>query len=82
MNRLRLVVKVLLFLSIVGGAIYWLRFRPVPVNTHAVTQAAIIDEVMGTGTLEARVSASISPKISGRLLDVHVDQGDRVAKDQ
>jgi HlyD family secretion protein len=34
---------------------------------------------MGTGTLEARVKATISPKISGRIEDMLVDQGDHVS---
>jgi hypothetical protein len=32
---------------------------------------------LGTGTLEARVRASISPRISGRLVQVLADQGER-----
>jgi multidrug resistance efflux pump len=37
---------------------------------------------MGTGTLEARIKATISPKISGRISAVLVDQGDRVEAGQ
>ncbi len=37
---------------------------------------------MGTGTLEAQVDATISPKIQGRLIDVLVDQNDRVSSGQ
>lgn len=39
-------------------------------------------EVLGTGTLEARVKATISPKISGRIAGVLVDQGDPVKAGQ
>ena len=35
---------------------------------------------MGTGTLEARVSATISPKIPGRIEKLMADQGDSVKK--
>jgi HlyD family secretion protein len=35
--------------------------------------------VMGTGTLEARVKSTISPKIAGRIHEILVDQGDRVS---
>ena len=44
-----------------------------------MTRGEIIAEVMGTGTLEARVKVTISPKISGRIETIRVDQGDRVA---
>jgi HlyD family secretion protein len=37
---------------------------------------------MGTGTLEAQIKATISPKISGRIEVVHVDQGDRLTSGQ
>jgi HlyD family secretion protein len=35
---------------------------------------------MGTGTLEARVRVTISPKIAGRIEQLLADQGDRVRK--
>lgn len=49
------------------------------VLTLAVNAA---DEVMGTGTLEARVKTSISARIQERLAEVLVDQGDQVKKGQ
>ncbi|MFO1439834.1 MAG: efflux RND transporter periplasmic adaptor subunit [Verrucomicrobiaceae bacterium] len=49
------------------------------VLTLAVNAA---DEVMGTGTLEARVKTSISARIQERLAEVLVDQGDRAKKGQ
>lgn len=58
--------------------IYWTRFMPVSVVGHSVGIGEIIAEVMGTGTLEARVQTIISSKISGRTERLLVDQGDRV----
>ena len=69
-------------LAAVGAAVYWLQFAPVAVNKHLVTRGEIVAEVMGTGTLEARVKATISPKISGLITTVFVDQGDHVTKGQ
>ena len=63
-------------------AIYWLRFAPVPGVAHTVATADVIGETMGTGTLEARLAASIGPRITGRLTAVNVDQGDRVTAGQ
>ncbi len=77
-----LLVKVLVAVAIVVGIVYWVRFQPVPVLDQEVTRGPIIAEVMGTGTLEARVKATISSKISGRIEDVLVDQGDRVTAGQ
>lgn len=72
-------LKVVAVLAVVAAVIFWLRFTPVPVQAHTATRGAIVAEVMGTGTLEARVEATISPKISGRLMELYADQGDRVA---
>lgn len=69
-------------LLIAAGVVYQLRFATVPVESISPTRQTIISEVMGTGTLEARVSTTIGPKISGRISEVFVDQGDVVVKGQ
>ena len=69
-------LRVVAAIAVIGGAIYWVRFRPVAVESHEVSRGLIVAEVMGTGTLEARVKATVSPKISGRINRVLVDQGD------
>ena len=74
--------KTALVLIIALAVIYRLRFAPVTVEFSRVNAGPITAEVMGTGTLEARVQAIISAKISGRLSDVLEDQGSRVAKGQ
>jgi len=71
-----------LVLVILALIIYWARFMPVSVVGMKVARGEIIAEVMGTGTLEARVQTVISSKISGRIGLLLVDQGDRIGKDQ
>lgn len=43
---------------------------------------AVSSEVMGTGTLEARVRTTVSSRIQERLVELQVDQGDAVRKGQ
>ena len=62
--------------------VYRLRYAPVVVDAHMAALAPITSEVTGTGTLEARVSAIISPKISGLITQVLADQGDRISRSQ
>ena len=62
----------------IGAAVYWTQFAPATVTAHIVQRGEIVAEVMGTGTLESHISATISPKISGLITAVLVDQGDRV----
>lgn len=64
-------------LSLLIAAIYWY-FAPVPVSEQRVETGDLVAEVMGTGTLEARVKSTISPKIAGRVHEIMVDQGDHV----
>ncbi len=61
-----------------GAAAAWSQLRPVPVRLVPVERRALTAEVMGTGTLEARVEASVGSKVAGRITEVTVDQGDRV----
>ena len=72
--------KTAVILLVVAGIVYWMKYAPVLVTSHTVKRGRIVVEVMGTGTLEARVETTISPKIAGRIVEVLVDQGSRVAK--
>jgi len=85
MNRKRLLStcwKTALVLLIASIIVYRIHFAPVAVQSCAVKTGPISAEAMGTGTLEARVRATIGPKISGRIAQVLVDQGDKVIKGQ
>ena len=75
-------IKIAAVIAVIGGIIYWARFRPIVVIRQEVSKGSIVAEVMGTGTLEARIKATVSPKISGRINKVLVDQGDRVTAGQ
>lgn len=65
---------------VLGAVVYWLKFSPIAVESLRLRRGAVIAEVMGTGTLEARIATTISPKISGRISKVLVDQGDLVRR--
>jgi len=72
----------LIAVVVVMFGMYWFKLRPTPVTAHAVATGEVRGEVMGTGTLEARVKTSISPRIQERLAEVLVDQGDQVKSAQ
>ncbi len=75
-------LKWLLLALLVGFAVYRMKFAPMPVMTHQVATGPVVAEVMGTGTLEARVKTTISPRIQERLAEVLVDQNDAVKAGQ
>ncbi|MCB1126273.1 MAG: efflux RND transporter periplasmic adaptor subunit [Verrucomicrobiae bacterium] len=75
-------VKWIVAAALVAAVAYKVKFSPVPVTEHKAHRGPIVEEVMGTGTLEPRVETTVSPKIQGRLVEVLVDQNDAVAEDQ
>ncbi len=62
--------------------VYRMNFAPVAVLGHTVCAGPLIAEVLGTGTLEARVKTTITPRIQERLAAAMVDQGDMVTQGQ
>jgi len=74
------IVKGAIAACVVAGTVYWFRYSPIAVESHTVERATIVAEVLGTGTLEARVETTISPRIQGRIVEVLVDQGGRVSE--
>jgi hypothetical protein len=52
------------------GMIIKLALAPLPVPIHEIRPGLMVAEVMGTGTLEARVKTTISPRIQERLAEV------------
>ncbi|MFA7231006.1 MAG: efflux RND transporter periplasmic adaptor subunit [Victivallaceae bacterium] len=81
-TKIKLIIKFGVLLIAAGGAFYWLRLAPVKVQAYKVVTGTVVNEVMGTGTLEPRVRAAISPKISGLLVEVLTDQNKRIVKGQ
>jgi HlyD family secretion protein len=71
---LRKILPWLIVAVVAAFAIYRLQFSPVPVLALVTKPGSIVAEVMGTGTLEARIKTTISPRIQERLADVLVDQ--------
>jgi HlyD family secretion protein len=67
---------------IVGGIVYQMKFAPVTIQGVSPTRQTIVSTVMGAGTLEARISTTISPKIAGRITEVLADQGDTIEEGQ
>ncbi|MHB8736132.1 MAG: efflux RND transporter periplasmic adaptor subunit [Terriglobales bacterium] len=75
-------LKWLVACLVVAFAVYRFKFAPVAVRSQPITRGAIVAEVMGTGTLEARVKTTISSHIQQPLAEVLVDQNDTVTNGQ
>jgi HlyD family secretion protein len=79
---LRRLLPWLILAGIAGFAVYKLKVKPAEVIVPNVSKSTTTDEVMGTGTLEARVKTTVSARIQERLAEVLVDQGDKVKAGQ
>lgn len=79
---LRRLLPWLIAIAVLSVPVYRMKLRPAPVIGHQVAAGEVRGEVMGTGTLEARVKTVISPRIQERLAEVLVDQGDPVQAGQ
>ena len=68
-------VGVLLALGVAGAICF---FRPAQVAVTSAVRRDIALTIQGVGTVESKVSVRVAAKITGRLVSVAVDQGDRV----
>jgi putative ABC transport system ATP-binding protein len=82
MNLMRKNWKWLVLLAVAVAVVLRMKLAATPVVAHVVQKANVVAEVMGTGTLEARVKTTLSPRIQERLAEVLVDQGDFVVAGQ
>ena len=57
-------------------------FAPLKIKTVSVRKSDLTAQVYGNGTVEAKVVVGVSSKITGRILEVYVDQGDLVKRGQ
>ena len=67
-----------LLLVAAAGASYWRFVRAVDVPVAVATQGAIAARVVGPGTVQARIPATLSARVSATVVQVHADVGDAV----
>ena len=75
----------LLWLAVVLAAVIALKMTvlaPPQVKTVRIEKRDLTAEVYGNGTVEAKVVVGVSSKITGRIVELHADQGDRVQRGQ
>ncbi|MEM1425957.1 MAG: efflux RND transporter periplasmic adaptor subunit [Cyanobacteria bacterium P01_H01_bin.130] len=80
-----------LALGLVGAGVLWIasgrsRMRSPQVNLDALTvvvdRADITAQINATGTVRPVQTVNLSPKVAGRLIELYVEQGDRVVAGQ
>jgi HlyD family secretion protein len=79
LRRALLLLIVVAVVAAAGFAAWSFYLRPIRVTVAGVARDVPV-QVFGLGTVEARVSSKIGFKITGVLVDLRADVGDRVAK--
>lgn len=67
------------------GALLWFarqRFAPPEVDLASPTRGMALDAVYATGVVEPSLEIRIGPRTPGRIVDLRVDEGDRVKRGQ
>lgn len=77
---LRIAIVLALLATTAGAAWHW--FGPVTVAAAKPLRGPAIEAVYGAGIVEPEVLVPIGPKVSGRLIELRADEGDRVVQGQ
>jgi HlyD family secretion protein len=64
------------------AAAYRIFFHATPVDTAAVRDGTLNDELHGPGTVQARIPVTVGTRITGVIATLHADQGDAVQNAQ
>lgn len=74
-------VLIVLVLLAAAAAVAWHFVGPVTVTAAVPSRGPAVEAVYGSGIVEPEVMVAIGPKVSGRLQELAVDEGDAVRKD-
>lgn len=76
----------LLIIAVLAGLISFSQYRKqhqlLTVNTAAVTQGSLADTILASGNLEFNTQIQIRTEVTGRVIEVLVEEGDTVAEGQ
>lgn len=73
-------VLIVLVLLAAAAAVAWHFVGPVTVTAAVPSRGPAVEAVYGSGIVEPEVMVAIGPKVSGRLQELAVDEGDAVRK--
>lgn len=77
MNRARWLLG--LALPLAAGALVWAWLaRPAPVHLVSVTRGDAVEAVYATGSVEPVLQLPVAPRLGGRVMELLVDEGQRV----
>jgi len=79
---LRQALRPLIAVAIGGTAVYFVVLKPLPALAHRATLGTVVEEALGSGSIESRRLVGVGFEVTARVASILVDQGDSVAADQ
>lgn len=80
--RIRSALKLALAVVLLVGAAALVRTWPAEVSGRRVVVGAVVDEVLGVGTLESARAVRVAFEVPGRVTSLAADEGDLVSEGQ
>ena len=71
----------LIGLWVVASVLWSKREKPIPVTTETAIRKTIVQTVSATGKIQPEVEVKISPEVAGEIIELPVEDGTRVKKD-
>lgn len=81
-SKRRWLVALAVIALLAGSAAYWRFVRPVQIPAAAVESGSMPIQVVGPGTVQARVPVTISARVTSTIVEVGADVGDTVRSGQ
>ncbi len=79
-NKWAWFLAIILIVGIAGG--FWWFNGPIAISTIKPIRGPAIEAIYASGTVEPSVMLPIAPRVAGRLIELNVDEGDAVRKNQ
>jgi len=74
---------VLIVVAVVGKKAGWIgKTKEIEVELAKVSRVTIEEKVSASGTVQPVTEVKISPDVSGEIIELHIEEGDSVIKDQ
>jgi len=84
-NRTKIIIAVVVVVVVAAIIIVNLKSssgKTISVQTEQVKRGKLVHKVSGTGKIQPKVAVKISANVAARIIKIHVNEGDRVKKDQ
>ncbi len=81
-KKVIIIIAAVILVLIVLASLFGGKENGIPVSSEAVVKRSVTEVVSASGKIEPEVEVSISPEVSGEIIELLVKEGDQVKQDQ